>query len=431
MPLTLARTRHSRKWYRFFLLACALLAGCAGPKTQQPIFSTVRPGRLEWAGDLPVIHLHGTPYERGYQQGSLLRREVRASVKNILGFADGALGVPLAGKVIARRLLDRTWKKMEPFVPPQHLEEMEGLADGAGIPLRLVKRVHAVPDLTSVSCASFAAAGPATKDGRLIHLRNLDWAIQSGIQDYAALFVHHPVRGNAFVSAGWLGFVGVISGINDQGISVGEIGAETVDEDLKGIPMPFLLRLVLEEAGDLEKAVALVQGSPRTVGYNYLFADAKRRRAVALETTRSRCAVFWMGEEPADVPYGLRVPDTLFRADFALDREVRDKQVADKGDPDTPGLESPEGSTAYRVRYRKQAQLLEAHRGAIDVGLAIVIAQEIAPAGNIQSVVYAYPELWVSNSRGRQPAATGVYQRVDLERLFAGAGAEEKSTSPP
>jgi hypothetical protein len=44
-------------------------------------------------------------------------------------------------------ILDRAWLKMAPFAPQEDLQEMAGLADGSGIPLRVIHRMHAIPDL--------------------------------------------------------------------------------------------------------------------------------------------------------------------------------------------------------------------------------------------------------------------------------------------
>lgn len=406
----------------FFVVPLSLLlslAGCASaPGKPVPILATVPSGELQWIGDLPVIRLHGTPYDMGYQHGSLLRAQVRASVRNVMAFADRQAGIPGMGRWLVRRRLDKAWSQMEPFVPAHALEEMQGLADGAGIPLKALERIHALPDLTSATCASFAASGAATRDGRLIHIRNLDWAIQSGVQSYAALMVVEPNGGRPFVNIGWLGFIGVITGINQQGISVSEIGAKTVDTKLEGIPMPFLLRRVLEEAGDLDKAVEIVKAGPRTGGYNYLFGDAKARTAVALETTRNHCAVFRIDEEPS-VPYSLHVPNAIFRSDWSLDPEVRNLQLASNGRPSLRGLESPRGSSAYEVRYHGQGALLLRFQGSLDPEVGMAIARAIAPSSNIQSVVYAYPQIWVANASGRHPAAGGRFLQVDLEELFS------------
>jgi isopenicillin-N N-acyltransferase-like protein len=407
-------------------LGCVLLpfamgwmaSGCASHRTDAPIFATVPPGRLSFIEDLPVLYLEGSPYEIGYQHGSLMRQQVRASVRNAMAFADRQLGIPGLGRWIVRRKLDQAWKQMEPFVPPRYLEELKGLADGAGIPLVTLKRVHAIPDLTSVACASFAVSGSATLKGEMIHIRNLDWAIHSGIQDYAAILVVRPVGLKPFVNIGWLGFIGVITGINDRGISVAQIGAESADADLAGIPMPFLQRKVLEEADNLHEAVEIVRRADRTVGYNYLFADAQAKQAVALETTHSHCAVFWMGSEP-EGPYVESVADAIFRSDFALDEQVRQRQWAARGQPDRAGLESPVGSSAYDIRYRGQAALLRRFHGAVDPEVAMAIARAIAPNSNIQSVVFAYPRLWVANAQGNRPAASQRYREIDLRTLFS------------
>ncbi|MCM8812097.1 MAG: C45 family peptidase [Candidatus Omnitrophica bacterium] len=405
---------------RWLMAACAALVmnGCAGPQEAKPILKTIPPGELSWIHEtIPVLFLSGSPYEMGYQHGSLMPRQVKASVDNVMAFIKREVGIPMMGTWLAYRKLDQTWAAMKPHVPASFLEEMRGLADASGIPLKTLERVHALPELMATTCAAFAAFGRATRDGRMVHIRNLDWAIQSDVQRYAAVFVHHPKNGKRFVSLGWLGFTGVISGINEEGIAVGEIGSETVDQDMKGTPMPFLLRRVLQESEELEEAVEIIRTAERTTGYNYLFSDAQTKRAVALETTKSHCAVFWIDQEP-EAPYRISVENVIFRADTAFDPQVRDLQTASKGDPDKPGLESPEGSGAYETRYKGQGLLLRQFYGQVDPEIGMSIARAIAPKSNVQSVVYAFPKLWVANARGRDPAATQVYHEVDLAPLF-------------
>ena len=399
------------------LLVAFTGGGCASGGKIPPILSTVPVGSVSRLGDLPVLHLKGSPYDMGYQHGSLMRRQVQASVANAMAFANRQIGIPGVGRWMVRRRLDRAWRRMKPHIPARYLEEMEGLSDGAEIPLKVLQRVHAIPDLTSVTCASSACAGSATADGRMIHIRNLDWATHSNVQRYAALLVTHPAGQHAFVNVGWLGFIGVISGVSDRGISVGEIGAETKEAGLNGVPMPFLQRRVLEEADDLREAVDIICESPRTVGYNYVFADAQKKQAVALETTQRRCSAFWMDAEPKE-PFAVSVPNAVLRSDFSLDPQVREKQLAAKGNPSKPGLESPLGSSAYEVRYRGQGLLLKRFHGSLDPEIAMAIARAIAPSSNMQSVVVAYPQMWVATAQGRRPAAQGIYQEVDLQELF-------------
>ena len=365
----------------------------------------------------PVIVLSGTPYEMGRQHGTALREEVQASVRRVLSYFRRYLKVPWVGPLAVNWWLDRVWSDAYRFIPPAYLEELRGLADGSGVPLAELERLHAIPDRT-YSCSNFAAWGRATTDGRLIHVRNLDWNIQAGIQRSPVVFVVRPEGAHAFVNVGWAGFIGVLSGVNDARISIGQVGAETVEMTFRGEPMVFLMRRVMEEADDVDEAARLIRRATRTVGVNYVVADAKAKRALAIETTRRHVRVF-EADDPAEhaVSYARPMADAVFRADAAMDPAIRDRQLASHGEPSRPGLEPPGGS-AYDVRYLGQAAGLQAHFGRLDPAAARSIARAVAPDSNVQSVIVAWPDLWVANARGMTPAARTAYHHLDLEELF-------------
>jgi hypothetical protein len=378
----------------------------------------VEAARVEAHETIRVVHLSGSPYEVGRQHGELLREEVRASVSQVLGYFRHYLKLPVIRAWLVNWWLDAPWRSAKPFIPADYLEELKGLAETSGVPLRELYRLHAVPDRT-YSCANFAAWGTVTAGGRLIHMRNLDWNIDAGIQQFATVFVVHPEGKHAFINVGWAGFIGVLSGLNEQAISIGQVGAETADATFQGEPMVFLMRRVLEEAEDLDDAAALIAGARRTVGVNYLIADAKVRRAVAIETTRRHMRVF-QADDPAehDIAYARPMADAVFRADTAIDPTIRDKQLASRGDPARAGLEDPTGSSAYDVRYLGQAVGLSAHGGRLDPQQAQEIANAVAPSSNVQSVIFAWPDLWVANAQGTIPAASTPYHRLDAQQLL-------------
>ena len=401
----------SRSLRRIVHAAAAALAGGA-------LFATPAAARVTLVdGQLPLVQLAGTPYELGRQHGEALRPQVRRSVDRVLGYLRGYVKVPLIGPLAVNWWLDQPWRASQPYVPPAYLEELRGLADGSGVPLRALYRLHAVSDRTA-TCANLAAWGRATSGGRLIHLRNLDWMIGAGMQDFATVFVVRPAGKRAFINIGWAGFMGVLTGINDAGLSIGQVGADTVDATFRGEPMAFLMRRVLEEAGSVDDAAALIASARRTVGVNYVIADAKAGRAVAMETTARRARIF-EANDPAEqgIAYARPIEDAVFRADTAIDPVIRGRQRASGGDPARPGLEAPSGS-AYETRYLGQAAGLQGRYGALDAAAAQAIARAIAPDSNVQSVVFAWPDLWVANARGRTPAARTPYHHLDLSRLL-------------
>ena len=393
-------------WYAVLLLVACCLSLDLGAEA----------ARVEEIDGLRVVRLSGTPYELGRQHGEALRDEVRAAVGQVLGYFRSYLKVPIVRSLAVNWWLDSAWDQARPFIPQAYQEELRGLADGSGVPLRELRRLHAIPERTY--CSNFAAWGGATSDGRLIHVRNLDWNIGAGIQRFPVVFVVRPATGHAFVNIGWAGFIGVLTGVNDAELSIGQIGAETKAITLRGEPMALLMRRVLEEADDVDEAAAIIRDAHRTVGVNYVIAQAKATRAVALETNAKSARLF-EANDPAErsVPYARPMEQCVFRADAAIDPEIRERQTASDGDPRRPGLEMPGGS-AYEVRYLGVADGLRKHYGRLDAARAQEIAKSIAPDSNIQSVIFAWPDLWIANAQGRTPAAQTTYHQLNAAALL-------------
>lgn len=60
--------------------------------------------------------------------------------------------------------LDWTIDATEPFTDQDFLDELQGLSDGSGVPLQMIKRIHAIPDATKGDCSMFGAWGSALQD---------------------------------------------------------------------------------------------------------------------------------------------------------------------------------------------------------------------------------------------------------------------------
>ena len=263
-------------------------------------------GRLETLGSGPnpitVLYLWGSPYEMGYAHGKLCAPQVKGISERLTFGACLALGCTPAK-------LDEAWKQMEPFVPARYREELRGLADGAGIPLQLVQRAHAIPDLSEFHCTFFAAWGTATRRGHLQQIRALDYATEAGLQNQPALIVARPNGRQTFVNIGWVGFIGCVSGMNVSHIAVSEIGENfgPEHETLAGEPMCFVLRDVLENAGTLQQGVDLIRRASRTSSYLYCLGDSKIPSARALRTAKDFCEVY----DPTTYP-GPRLENTVY-----------------------------------------------------------------------------------------------------------------------
>src|SRR5262249_44423065 len=135
------------------------------------------------------------------------------------------------------------------FIPQDFHEELRGLADGAQIPYEKILLLNLFPEM--FHCMGFTVQGKATKKGELYHVRVLDYAMGQGLQKTVVILIVQPEGKNSFLNVSYAGFIGSVTGMNEQHIALGEIGGKGYG-DYEGLPMAFLLRKILEQANNLD-----------------------------------------------------------------------------------------------------------------------------------------------------------------------------------
>ena len=236
-------------------------------------------------GDL-ILHLQGSYHDMGVEHAKLLGpdtglalRSAKNSIHHEVPFLPASLSVRLIYQFFG--------KKQAAFIPPQFLEEMKGLAEAGGVPMNTIVALHAMTYLTS--CAGAAAWGPATRDGRLYFLRSNDLGIlvdpvtHTVYHDRGMIVIYQPVGEIPYLMVSWPGFIGASEGMNAEGIAVGNMSDPSREETPAGLPMPFRIKQTLGQAHNLDEAIAWMSKPPLEGGYNFLVADAKIPKAVAME----------------------------------------------------------------------------------------------------------------------------------------------------
>jgi hypothetical protein len=247
--------------------------------------------RMERHGGLTALYLSGTPYEMGYQQGTLARELIHGFRQAAYAYVTAQLPVPRA---LARPMLFYHASSYWPTLWPEHVPEMKGIADAAGVhPIEALVST-AIWEIMLVSgCSEFAAAGPATADGSLLHGYNYDLMHPDHalIQPYLAVLLYRPSQGIPFFTVNTVGTVGANAGMNEAGISVAWDNTYLKDRDLvEGVHLPVVpfiltLRRLLQVATTLDEAVRTITTTlPRPLADIVIIGSAKEGRAVALET---------------------------------------------------------------------------------------------------------------------------------------------------
>jgi hypothetical protein len=372
-----------------------------------------------------VLRLQGTPYKLGYQHGSALKEQVVHNIKRIVD--DQIIAHPEHPQIkgfLAQ--MDSVVAK----IPAYYLQEMKGLADGAGVPFQKVLLLNLFPEM--FHCVGLTVSRDA--GDAFYHVRVLDYAMGNGLQDTAVLLVVSPEGKIPFANLSYAGFIGSVTGMHRQHISVGEIGGKGYG-DYNGLPMAFIIRNILEEAASLQDAKKILDSSCRTCEYFYVIADGKTEEALAAYATPGQ--VQWI--EPGKT-YALFDGKMLDQRSTSSDKVLKQGWHLCDSDFQTVIYENLEQSTllglihqqpkgclaitgfSYPERYPLLMDRVMLNYGRIGVEeLKEIIRTPVARPGNLHNAIFAPVTLdvWFSHAgKDGEPACDQPYHHMNLKTLL-------------
>ena len=278
---------------------------------------------LEVFDGFKILYINGSYYEMGYQHGFLLSNEIQ---ENVRAFIDRAEFLSSYEEHL------NIWNKTKPYVPSCFIEEMRGIANGANISFEDLAVSYMSPLFSDLRCFSFAAWSNATADGRLYHIRSLDYALQikdpvSGkyTQENSVIIVRKPENGLKSINPTVSGWINFYEGINEKQVSISVQICWSNDNNLKGIPAIFRVQKALDCANDINDAIDILT-SNKTLGWNFIVSDAKTSEAYAVETTANYSYVgTWDNPVENKFPYW-EIANVVRRTNFFIEPEIAETQ---------------------------------------------------------------------------------------------------------
>lgn len=332
--------------------------------------------------DFPVVVVTGTPYEMGVSEGMLLKQEIQGFAPM---FLQGAQAV--GGAEMSSTNLDQSWATMEPFMSARFKEELRGLADGSGVPLVVLKRVHMIPVISEYSCSGIAIWGPATRTGHLYQIRNLDYSTDAHLQDFPCVVIYIPKDGIPHLNPTFAGGIGCHTGMNAEGITLTEIGDAPASEkpfDLHGLHFMMMFRDILYTAKSLDQAVQMIQDAKRIKKYHFVVGDGKIPAAVKMKAWAPDL-VIWKDNDPKDELAPQVFPNVVYHA------EGRDPTA--------------------------RGHLSQYARGSYDIDAVIQLSKAVGSlGGNLMNAVYdgTAHEAWLSYAEKNECAYRRPYVQVKM-----------------
>jgi predicted choloylglycine hydrolase len=157
---------------------------------------------------------------------------------------------------------------------------------------------HALQNMMLVGCTSFGAWGDKTANGSMLLGRNFDFWVGDKFAENKIVAFYAPDKGHKFAFVTWGGFTGVVSGMNDKGLTV-TINAARSDIPWGGAatPVSLVAREVLQYASNIEEAIAIAHRRKMFVSESFLIGSAVDHKAIIIEKTPDTLAIYDPGKD--------------------------------------------------------------------------------------------------------------------------------------
>ncbi|MDH5365616.1 MAG: C45 family peptidase [Cyclobacteriaceae bacterium] len=370
------------------------------------------------------LYLEGDAYDRGTAFGKLAYNlneqkeeafinEIRNKVpsENFLNFLKYLVG----------------WinRDLDDYIPVEYLLEIYGSSqsmadqfDFIGPKFHRILNYHAAHDIghalqnmNLVGCTSFGVWDNQTDSTNILIGRNFDFYFgQEFAKDKIIAFVN-PTHGYKFMSVTWACFSGVVSGMNEKGLTI-TLNSAKSDIPFKGkTPVSLIARQILQYASTIDEAYQIANAYESFVSETFLIGSKIDNKVGLIEKSQETTSLYYTDTSRMVVTNHFQSEDLVntkenieYRSEGVSD--YRFKRVNDMLD------------SLHDINVNDVAYILRDRNGikgdTLGMGNEKAINQLIAH----HSVIFSPNDLkvWVSSA----PYSLGTYVGYDLNKVFSG-----------
>lgn len=394
-----------------FFALCSLLPPC---HAQAPAVN----GRVVAHEGLRVVHVWGTPAERGFAHGKLLAEDIASVLRaefegrfsrmpGLLQQARAAVGRVVTYPDDVRAEIEAVFAGVVAAGVSREMPELEREFD-----LEDLLVANALDVFGLMGCSGFTVWGPQVVGGGVLTGRNFDWPLTGDhLLDATIVLVQHLPEGRAVASVSWPGYVGSVTGVGSEGVAaflhVGT-GKITRTPEPESWPTAVAAQLALrqfvakEPDAGLTKVQDLLGYTSPPIGYLTRIvlpaAPANGSPAVLFETDAKKCV-------RAELPPGACVVTNHFLS--RDDGRGASKDSLDRQKAIRAGVEGCLGADDKQVSIEEGWQMLRSvQRGGRHA------------FGTLHSLVFRH-DPWCFELRLATHGEKGIVAAPDSERRFA------------
>ncbi len=251
------------------------------------------------------LYITGNPLQLGYNNGALTQRLMQKQEEIFFSKVQGFVPSKFRQDLL-RGFLKWYNRKMHLNIREDDQAELYGLSRYSSDQYNFIApeflRImylhgahdigHAMQDLMMVGCTSLAVWDESTEDGDLLIGRNFDFYVGDDFAENKLVEMVEPETGIPYLSVSWPGMIGVVSGMNREGLTVTiNAGKSRIPLTAK-TPVSLVTREILQYAKNIDEAVAIAKKRKVFVSESILVGSANDRKAAVIEISPDNFGVY-------------------------------------------------------------------------------------------------------------------------------------------
>jgi predicted choloylglycine hydrolase len=152
---------------------------------------------------------------------------------------------------------------------------------------------HALQGMNMVGCTSFACWGDKSSDSSLLIGRNFDFYSGKKFAENKIVCFCKPTTGYKFMMVTWADMIGVVSGMNEKGLTVTINASKSAIPYQASTPVALLAREILQYARTLDQAFAIAAKRKLFVSESILVGSANDGKSAIIEKSPHTSDIFF------------------------------------------------------------------------------------------------------------------------------------------
>ncbi|WP_119844738.1 C45 family peptidase [Reichenbachiella sp. MSK19-1] len=255
-------------------------------------------------------YIEGSAYDRGRTIGILHQQLIQDQEKVFVDEIDRNVSSWFLRKML---ILGISWfnRDLDQYIPEEYRQEIYGISeffsdeyDYIGPKFNRIINYHAAHDIGHavqnmhlVGCTSVGIWNFNDSTELMMSGRNFDFYFGDEFAKNKIVLLCNPSEGYKYLSVTWGGFCGIVSGMNEHGLSITLNSAISEIPTESGTPVSIIARDILQYAATIDEAKTIADRYDSFVSELFTISSLKDKQMAVIEKSPTNTGIFYPSED--------------------------------------------------------------------------------------------------------------------------------------